>query len=386
MIIVNSIKHNGFTIIEAIVSLALFAIAFSGLYLFFGMAQQANNNSEKKMYLNLMANQIIETITAETFREDSDVANPFVTPASYNADLSDCTGFTAPDVRHTWCTELDAVIGPHKGVSADEVRTVEVIQDDTNLIVNVVLVSDSGLGENNLLRTVISRKIPPPRRSTPQQMCIENHAAVIEHIKSEIENCDAGAVPNLTAQWLTNHGGSLGVVSHEQKISCPDWTLSPREVYDGSDIAGDPDRIFIEGANAKDYLFEFFTRWLNTTFKDEPDEAGLPSTKPSPYGLDFNVGHFAGNLQIRPGHVIDANWCDPTHDDYLGNISGNTLDCSYHPSKSGVADWPDGKPKLHVWSCCPDDSGGTPYNNCSVNWGSTRDPSSHGFTINLINW
>ena len=48
MIIVNSIKHNGFTIIEAIVSLALFAIAFSGLYLFFGMAQQANNNSEKK--------------------------------------------------------------------------------------------------------------------------------------------------------------------------------------------------------------------------------------------------------------------------------------------------------------------------------------------------
>ena len=88
-------KSQGFTIIEAIVSMALFAIAFSGLYFFFGMAQQANNNSEKRMYLNLMGNQILETIHAEAFRGDDDVANPFVTPTSYTANLSDCSTYTA---------------------------------------------------------------------------------------------------------------------------------------------------------------------------------------------------------------------------------------------------------------------------------------------------
>ena len=45
-------KVQGFTLIEAIVSLALFAIAFSGLYLLFGMATLANSNTEKRMYLN----------------------------------------------------------------------------------------------------------------------------------------------------------------------------------------------------------------------------------------------------------------------------------------------------------------------------------------------
>ena len=50
MILIKLNKNNiqGFTLIEAIVSLALFAVAFSGLYLFFGMATVANNNSEKK--------------------------------------------------------------------------------------------------------------------------------------------------------------------------------------------------------------------------------------------------------------------------------------------------------------------------------------------------
>ena len=147
------IKSKGFTLIEALVSLALFAIAFSGLYLFFGMAQQANNNSEKKMYLNLMANQILETITAETARSDTDALNPFKTPAAYNADLSDCATYTAPDVRQTWCSELNASVGPHKGVHADEVRTIEVAKDGDDLIVDVALtVDDDGSGSSNLVK------------------------------------------------------------------------------------------------------------------------------------------------------------------------------------------------------------------------------------------
>ena len=219
-------KTQGFTIIEAIVSMALFAIAFSGLYFFFGMAQQANNNSEKRMYLNLMGNQILETIHAEAFRGDDDVANPFVTPTSYTANLSDCSTYTAPDVRHTWCTELDASIGPHKGVHADEVRTVEVIKDETNLIVNVTLVADGGTGSNNLIKTFLSRKIAPPRRSTPPEACVERHNTLVAKIKSDKTKCDAGTVPFISVAWTdTSPGTSAG--DYEWKVSCPDYKTLP---------------------------------------------------------------------------------------------------------------------------------------------------------------
>jgi len=191
---VNLIRIHGFTLIEAIISLSLFAIAFSGLYFFFGMAQQANNNTEKKMYLNLMANQILETITAESYRNDTDIANPFNTPASYNADLSDCSLYTAPDVRHIWCTELDASVGPHKGVHVDEVRTVEVVKDEKNLIVNVTLVADGGIGNTNLIKTFFSRKIVPPRRPDQTPLaCIERHNTLVNFIKKHKADCESGA-------------------------------------------------------------------------------------------------------------------------------------------------------------------------------------------------
>ena len=190
-------KSKGFTLIEALVSLALFAIAFSGLYFFFGMAQQANNNSEKRIYLNLMTNQIIETIHAEAFRADGDILSPFVTPASYNANLSDCSTYSAPDVRHTWCTELNAAIGPHKGVHADEVRTVEVVKDETNLIVNVTLVADGGIGDKNLIKTFLSRKIVPPRVDPPSVACIDRHNTQVSFMKAWRDKCEGPGYGNL---------------------------------------------------------------------------------------------------------------------------------------------------------------------------------------------
>ena len=188
------IKSKGFTLIEALVSLALFAIAFSGLYLFFGMAQQANNNSEKKMYLNLMANQILETITAETARSDTDALNPFMTPTAYNADLSDCATYTAPDVRQTWCSELNASVGPHKGVHADEVRTIEVAKDGDDLIVDVALTVDDGSGSTNLVKAYFTRKIRPQRRADQTPLaCIDRHNTLVNFIKKHKADCESGA-------------------------------------------------------------------------------------------------------------------------------------------------------------------------------------------------
>ena len=197
------IKSKGFTLIEALVSLALFAIAFSGLYLFFGMAQQANNNSEKKMYLNLMANQILETITAETARSDTDALNPFMTPTAYNADLSDCATYTAPDVRQTWCSELNASVGPHKGVHADEVRTIEVAKDGDNLIVDVALTVDDGSGSTNLVKAYFTRKIRPQRRADQTPLaCIDRHNTLVNFIKKHKADCESNA-SSLPLQFST---------------------------------------------------------------------------------------------------------------------------------------------------------------------------------------
>ena len=173
LIELNNSKENGFTLIEALVSLSVFAIAFSGLYLFFGMATLANNNTEKRMHLNLMSNHIIESIAAESTRSNVDVLNPFVTPTKYSGSLNVCGIYAASDIRRTWCGSLVEKVGPYKSVSADEARTIEIFRvddsnnpiadgvpfDNGNLIVNVILVVDGGSGASNLVSSFFTRKI-----------------------------------------------------------------------------------------------------------------------------------------------------------------------------------------------------------------------------------
>ena len=158
---IKNTQVQGFTLIEALVSLSIFGIAFSGLYLFFGMATVANNNTEKRMYLNLMSNHIIESIAAESTRSNSDVLNPFVTPTSYSGSLNICSIYVAPDIRKTWCDTLSDQVGPYKSLTAEEERTIEVVKDGANLIVNVILVVDGGSGDKKLVSTFYTRKIRP---------------------------------------------------------------------------------------------------------------------------------------------------------------------------------------------------------------------------------
>ncbi|MEO1942887.1 MAG: type II secretion system protein, partial [Candidatus Thioglobus sp.] len=66
----------GFTLIEAIISLLVFGISFAGLFLLFGIAQQTAINAEKRMFLNLMANRIVENIANEGANVSASI-NPF---------------------------------------------------------------------------------------------------------------------------------------------------------------------------------------------------------------------------------------------------------------------------------------------------------------------
>ena len=67
--------NKGFTLIEAIVAMVIFGIAFSGLYLVFGIAIKGASDARTIMHLNLIANQIVESISAETRRDLNDDLN-----------------------------------------------------------------------------------------------------------------------------------------------------------------------------------------------------------------------------------------------------------------------------------------------------------------------
>lgn len=125
------------------VAMVIFTLGFSGLYFFFGVAQQVIAESEKRMYLNLMADRIIETIAAEGMRSSTDALNPFVTPPLYAGSLVACT-YSVGDDRQSWCNDLNANIGSLNTTSGLEIRQVDVTKDGTALIINVSLVTSGG--------------------------------------------------------------------------------------------------------------------------------------------------------------------------------------------------------------------------------------------------
>ena len=123
--------------------MVIFTLGFSGLYFFYGYSQQLIADSENRMYLNLMADRIIETIAAEGMRATTDPLNPFVTPGQYSGSLANCN-YPATDVRQAWCTDLNTNIGPLNTTSGLEIRQIDVNNDGTGLIINVSLVSANG--------------------------------------------------------------------------------------------------------------------------------------------------------------------------------------------------------------------------------------------------
>ncbi len=152
------ISIQGFTMIEAIVSMAIFGIAFSGLYLLFGVGMQSAHNTQTKLHLNLMANQIVETIAAESQRSDVDPLNPFVNNLQYAGNLHGCAAYT--HIRTSWCDDLNFVIGPHEGFPGQK-RSISIATSGSNLIVDIeFIVGGDAMGMNQIV-VVFSRKIRP---------------------------------------------------------------------------------------------------------------------------------------------------------------------------------------------------------------------------------
>lgn len=135
----------GFTLVEALVAMAIFTIGFSGLYFFYNLSQHSIVDAEKRMYVNLMSDRIIQTIASEAQRPISDNLNPFSNPSKYSGSLNNCSVYSAGDIRQTWCADLNKNIGPYNASSGNENRQIDVQNDGTGLIINVTLITGNGL-------------------------------------------------------------------------------------------------------------------------------------------------------------------------------------------------------------------------------------------------
>lgn len=140
----NSRAIAGFTLVEALVAMAIFMIGFSGLYFFYNLSQHSVVDAEKRMYVNLMSDRIIQTIASEAQRPVTDPLNPFIYPSKYSGSLNNCSAYSAGDVRQAWCLDLNTNIGPFNPAGGLENRQVDVQNDGTGLIVNVTLITSSG--------------------------------------------------------------------------------------------------------------------------------------------------------------------------------------------------------------------------------------------------
>lgn len=140
----NAKEMVGFTLVEALVAMAIFTIGFSGLYFFYNLSQHSIAEAEKRMYVNLMSDRIIQTIASEAQRPSTDSLNPFSNPAKYSGSLNNCNTYSSGDVRQSWCLDLNTNIGPYNASSNAENRQVDLLNDGTGLIVNVTLITANG--------------------------------------------------------------------------------------------------------------------------------------------------------------------------------------------------------------------------------------------------
>lgn len=133
----------GFTLVEALVAMAIFMLGFGGLYVFYALSQHSIKESEQRLFLNMLGDRIIQTVAAEAQRSSTDPDNPFVNPARYSGSLNSCD-YPDVDIRQSWCKDLERNVGPYSAISGKETRLVALNNDGSGLIINVSLVVVDG--------------------------------------------------------------------------------------------------------------------------------------------------------------------------------------------------------------------------------------------------
>jgi len=118
----NALKESGFSLIEALVSAAIFGLGFVGVYTIVATSEQTMVKSMQRSQAQMIADQIVDVISTDIDNLDS-----------YEMDLSDCTApVTADqwDVRgYEWCIRLNDTLGPARASDTRSI-SVDTIDDD----------------------------------------------------------------------------------------------------------------------------------------------------------------------------------------------------------------------------------------------------------------
>ena len=115
-------NRQAFTLIEALVSAAIMAIGFSGVYSLVGTSNQMLNDSIDREKLNFQTSEIIESLHA-------DKANLL----TYNGkDLSNCTSLTTSTGKENqlallknWCEKIKGDVGEKRSNDKRLIRVEE---------------------------------------------------------------------------------------------------------------------------------------------------------------------------------------------------------------------------------------------------------------------
>jgi len=110
---------NAFTLIEALISVALTAIGFAGVYALVGTSSLVISNSLDREKLRFQNSEIMETIS-------SDLTNAMV----YNGvDLSNCNAINLPAGNDTqaerlinWCNKMEGEVGTKRSSDTRIIR------------------------------------------------------------------------------------------------------------------------------------------------------------------------------------------------------------------------------------------------------------------------
>lgn len=130
----SKIKDDGFSLIEAMIATLIMSITFAGVYTMAGYSSISLKNSIDRQKMQLIANQILESISSDYANIDS----------YNNMDFITCTAPTGAQTqtyhqnRYKWCRMLNDAVGTP---AVGDTRKITIVTSGTSRIMSIVLQS-----------------------------------------------------------------------------------------------------------------------------------------------------------------------------------------------------------------------------------------------------
>jgi type IV pilus assembly protein PilV len=139
-------NKQAFTLIEALVSVAIMAIGFAGVYVLVSTSTAVLNDSIEREKLNYRAAEIIETLHSDQGQIES--------YAHTNLDNSDCESIKLKDAKkgkpkqlkklQTWCKKMSSEVGRKNSADRRKIRVERPVDGAKANVVSIELSGRNG--------------------------------------------------------------------------------------------------------------------------------------------------------------------------------------------------------------------------------------------------